>query len=73
MSDRWICDIEHEIWKESTYHGEDYRATIGSLKEALENLPDDAPIGVRFDGGYGYTDINELLLADSGLFILNCD
>lgn len=50
-----------------------YRCTVGSLKKALQFLDDDAPIGVRFDGGYAYTDINELLLTENGLYILNCD
>lgn len=67
MTDKQIFIMEHEKQLEC------YRCTVGSLKKALEDLPDDAPIGVRFDGGYAYTDINELLLTETGLYILNCD
>lgn len=67
MTDKQIFIMEQE--KKLGY----YRCTVGSLKKALQDLDDDAPIGVRFDGGYAYTDINELLLTESGLYILNCD
>ena len=67
MSDKQIFIMEHEEQLG------DYRATIGTLKKALNGLPDDAPIGVRFDGGYGYADIERLLLTENGLYILDCD
>jgi len=67
MTDKQIFIMEQE-----KQLGE-YRCTVGSLKKALAGLPDDAPIGVRFDDEYGYTNIEELLLSESGLYILNCD
>lgn len=67
MTDKKICDVEQKKQLGC------YRATVGSLKKALEKLDDDAPIGVRFDGGLAYTDINKVLLTDRGLYILDCD
>lgn len=53
----------------------DYRATVGGLKKVLEAFDDDLNIGVRFDTGFGYTDINEIFELEEkfGLVILNCD
>ena len=42
----------------------DYRATVGSLKKALECFDDDLPIGVNYDDGYGYCDINEIIIEE---------
>lgn len=48
----------------------DYRATVGTLKEALEGLDDDLPIGVLYDTEFAYCDINEVLIGEDGLIRL---
>lgn len=48
----------------------DYRATVGTLKEALEGLDDDLPIGVLYDTEFAYCNINEVLIGKDGLIRL---
>ena len=64
-------DVEQSL---NRWHN-DYRATVGSLKKALEDFDDDLSIGVRFDDGYGYAEINQIFELDKkyGLVILDCD
>lgn len=45
----------------------DYRATVGSLREALENFDDDLPIGVLYDTEMAYSDLYYIFIADDGL------
>jgi len=45
----------------------DYRATVGALKKALENFDDDLPIGVLYDTEMAYSDLYEVFLGDDGL------
>lgn len=45
----------------------DYRATVGSLKEALENFDDNLPIGVLYDTEMAYSDLYYIFIADDGL------
>lgn len=46
---------------------EDYRATVGSLKKALENFDDDLPIGVLYDSEMAYSDLHYVFVGDDGL------
>lgn len=45
----------------------DYRATVGSLKEALENFDDNLPIGVLYDSEMAYSDLYYIFIAADGL------
>ena len=45
----------------------DYRATVGSLKKALENFDDDLPVGVLYDTEMAYSDLYEIFVGDDGL------
>lgn len=45
----------------------DYRATVGSLKEVLENFDDDLPVGVLYDSEMAYSDLYYIFVADDGL------
>ena len=45
----------------------DYRATVGSLKEALENFDDDLPVGVLYDSEMAYSDLYYIFIASDGL------
>lgn len=70
MSEKIVAYVKHKQWKESELkHVKDSRATVGTLKEALKDLDDNLPIGVNFDGGYGYCDINYIIL-ENGLYRL---
>ena len=51
----------------------DYRATVGSLKEALENFDDDLPIGVLYDTEMAYSDLYYIFVAEDGLVRLVSD
>ena len=51
----------------------DYRATVGSLKEALENFDDNLPIGVLYDTEMAYSDLYYIFIADDGLVRLGGD
>ena len=42
----------------------DYRATVGYLKEALEDFDDDLPIGILYDSEFAYCDIKEIMCRD---------
>lgn len=55
-------EIEHTDFKNQFGFKKDYRATVGSLKKALEEFDDDLPIGVLYDTGYAYCDIYEIIL-----------
>lgn len=59
-------EIEQKDFKDQFGLKRDYRATVGSLKKALENFDDDLPIGVLFDGGVAYCDIYSIII-DNGL------
>ena len=48
----------------------DYRATVGALKKALENLDDDLPIGVSYDSEMAYCDLHEVFIDNNDLVIL---
>lgn len=39
----------------------DFRATVGSLKKALEEFDDDLPIGILYDSEFAYCDIHEIM------------
>ena len=62
--------IEKEITIEKTDFKDkfglirDYRATVGSLKRALEEFDDDLPIGVLYDSGFAYCDIHKIICRD---------
>lgn len=60
-------EIEQKNFKNQFGFERDYRATVGTLKKALEGLDDDLPIGVNYDGGFGYTDLYKIILED-GLY-----
>lgn len=49
------------------FRGKDYRATVGSLKEVLENFDDDLPIGVLYDGELAYCDIYQIFIGEDGI------
>ena len=44
----------------------DYRATVASLKKALEYFDDELPIGILYDGECAYCDIHEIII-ENGL------
>lgn len=48
----------------------DYRATVGGLKKALENFDDDLPVGILYDTEIAYSDLYEVFVDDDGLVIL---
>lgn len=45
----------------------DYRATVGSLREALKNFDDDLPVGVLYDSEMAYSDLYYVFISDDGL------
>lgn len=57
-------NIEQKDFKTQFGLQRDYRATVGSLKKALENFDDDLPIGVLYDTEFAYCDIHEIMLED---------
>ena len=48
----------------------DYRATVGSLKKALEGLDDDLPIGILYDTEMAYCDICEILISKGSVKLI---
>ena len=56
--------IEQKDFKNQFGLKRDYRATVGSLKKALEQFDDDLPIGVLYDTGYAYCDIDEIIIEE---------
>ena len=66
MSEKRIT-IEQTDFKDKFGFKEDYRATVGSLKKALDNFDDDLPIGVLYDSEFAYCDITEIFVGKDGL------
>lgn len=66
MSDKNF-HIEKKNFKNKFGFEIDYRATVGSLKKALENFDDDLPIGVLYDGEMAYSDLHYVFVGDDGL------
>ena len=54
MSDNRF-DIKQKNFKNKFGFENDYKATVGSLKKALENFDDDLPIGVLYDTEMAYS------------------
>ena len=59
--------IKQKDFKDQFGFKVDYRATVGSLKEALNNFDDDLPIGILYDTEFAYCDINEIFVGKDGL------
>ena len=57
--------VEQKEFKELFGFTKDYRATVGSLKKALDGLDDDMTIGVLFDSEMAYCNIHAVLVTDS--------
>ena len=62
--------IEQKNFKNKFGFENDYRATVGGLKKALENFDDDLPIGVLYDTEMAYSDLYYIFVGDDGLVIL---
>lgn len=60
-------DIKQKNFKNKFGFDNDYRATVGSLKKALENFDDDLPIGVLYDSEMAYSDLYYIFLDNDGL------
>jgi len=58
--------VEQKDFKTQFGLGTDYRATVGSLKKALEYFDDGLPIGLLYDGECAYCDIHEIMI-ENGL------
>lgn len=58
--------VEQKDFKTQFGFRTDYRATVASLKKALEYFDDELPIGILYDGGCGYCDIYEIII-ENGL------
>lgn len=59
--------IEQKNFKNKFGLENDYRATVGGLKKALENFDDDLPIGVLYDTEMAYSDLYYIFVGDDGL------
>lgn len=59
--------IEKKNFKNKFGFENDYRATVESLKKALEQFDDDLPIGVLYDTEMAYSDLHYVFLGDDGL------
>ena len=59
--------IEQKNFKNKFGFENDYRATEGGLKKALENFDDDLPIGVLYDTEMAYSDLYYIFVGDDGL------
>ena len=59
--------IEQKNFKNKFGFENDYRATVGGLKKALENFDDDLPIGVLYDTEMAYSDLHYVFVGDDGL------
>ena len=59
--------IKQKNFKNKFGFENDYRATVGSLKKALENFDDDLPVGVLYDTEMAYCDLYEIFVGDDGL------
>ena len=66
MSDKRF-DIKQKNFKNKFGFENDYRATVGSLKKALENFDDYLPIGVLYDDEMAYSDLHYVFVGDDGL------
>ena len=60
-------EIKQKNFKDRFVFENDYRATVGSLKKALENFDDDLPIGVLYDTEMAYSDLHYVFVGDDGL------
>lgn len=63
MSEKKI-HIEQKNFKNKFGFEIDFRATVGSLKKALENFDDDLPIGVLYDSEMAYSDLHYVFVCD---------
>ena len=67
----WMSEKRFEIkqknFKDKFGFENDYRATVGSLKKALENFDDDLPVGVLYDTEMADSDLYEIFVGDDGL------
>lgn len=59
--------IKQKNFKNKFGFENDYRATVGSLKKALENFDDDLPVGVLYDTEMAYCDLYSVFVGDDGL------
>ena len=59
--------IEQKNFKNKFGFENDYRATVGGLKKALENFDNDLPIGVLYDTEMAYSDLYYIFVGDDGL------
>lgn len=59
--------IEQKNFKNKFGLKNDYRATVGGLKKALENFDDDLPIGVLYDTEMAYSDLYYIFVGDDDL------
>ena len=66
MSEKRI-DIKKTNFKDKFGFKDDYRATVGSLKKALECFDDDLPIGVLYDSEFAYCDLHQIFVGEDGL------
>lgn len=60
-------EIKQKNFKNKFGLENDYRATVGSLKKALEHLDNDLPIGVLYDTEMAYSDLHCVFVGDDGL------
>ena len=63
MSDNRF-DIKQKNFKNKFGFENDYKATVGSLKKALENFDDELPVVVLFDSEMAYSDLHYAFLDD---------
>ena len=59
--------IEQKNFKNKFGFENDYRATVGGLKKALENFDNDLAIGVLYDTEMAYSDLYYVFIGDDGL------
>lgn len=60
-------EIKQKNFKNKFGFENDYRATVGSLKKALEFFDDDLPVGVLYDVEMAYCDLHYVFVGDDGL------
>ena len=63
MSDNRF-DIKQKNFKNNFGFENDYKATVGSLKKALENFDDELPVVVLFDSEMAYSVLHYAFLVD---------
>ena len=69
MSEKRI-DIKKTNFEDNFCFKDDYRATVGYLKKALECFYDDLPIGILYDSEFAYCDLHQIFVGKDGLVIL---